>query len=421
MNQTQPNIVIVNVWHDDNKGDGGICEGLINLLKNRFPQAQLGIVSMIPSYALSYENSHRHLRRSFPDLEIAPSPFLAKDPSHSPDTYGHLRKLWNLPTTFWQLLPLFPHNHPGVRLIANADLVVSNGGQYIYTSENYFGSLFRTLRNLYPFMLARNYQVPYVLFSQSYDFCFSDRLDDKLVRNILGQAQKVFARESISLNALIKEGIPQSIIGLIPDAAFALQPNHSERVAAVLATHQLESGKFWAITVRKWQSYTDAFLDEMAILIQKAIEQQLVERIVLVAHTQGPSKGENDRLATQKLAQRLDLDAVSVIEDDLSPGELVAFYGAAELMIGTRFHSVIFALVGGTPAYAVSYAGPKTWGIMEMLEMKELCTNMSDFKADSVLEQIQTSDLNAIANALPGKIDGLRQQLDQAVASLALK
>ena len=43
MNQSR--IVIVNVWHDDNKGDGGICEGLINLLKQSFPEAKLGIVN----------------------------------------------------------------------------------------------------------------------------------------------------------------------------------------------------------------------------------------------------------------------------------------------------------------------------------------------------------------------------------------
>ncbi|MGD1921837.1 MAG: polysaccharide pyruvyl transferase family protein, partial [Pleurocapsa sp.] len=379
MNQKQPRIVIVNVWHDDNKGDGGICEGLIISLKQRWSDAELSIVSMMPYYAPVSPNAHRHLRSRFPDLKVFSSPFVSKDPSYSPDRYGHLRKLWHIPNTLWQLVGWLPQSHPALNAIANAELVISNGGQYIYTSNNYFASLFRTFRNLYPFMLAGNYRVPYVLFSQSYDFRYSDRLDDKLVRNIESQAQKVFAREQISLNALIKEGIPKNILDLIPDAAFALKPNHTEKVRSVLSKHQLEKGKFWTITVRKWGIHTDDFLEQMAVLINRAISQQLVEKIVLVAQTLVPSRGENDRLATQKLAQKLDLDAVSVIEDDLSPWELVAFYGEAELMLGTRFHSVIFALVGGTPAYAVSYAGPKTWGIMEMLDMKHLCTNMSDF------------------------------------------
>lgn len=419
MNQTRPRIVVVNMWHDDNKGDGGICEGVITLFKQSLPKAQLGVVSMLPTYAKAYHNSYRHLKQSFPDLEIAPSPFLANDPSHSPDSYRYLRRLWHLPGTLLRLLPMFAQTQSGLRLIANADLVISNGGQYIYTEPRYFDSMFRVFRNLYPLIAARIYGVPYILFSQSYDFIEGgDRLDNILVKSVFSKAKMVFARESISLDRLIKLGLSKSNLAVIPDAAFALQPKLSERVKRILAQHQLEPGKFWVITVRKWKTYTDSFLDEMAILIEQAIAKGIINRIVLVAHTQGPSPGENDCLATQKLASRIKSEAVSVNEDDLSPGELVAFYGQASLMIGTRFHSVIFALVGGTPAYAVSYAGPKTWGIMEMLGMKELCINMNDFSAAKVLADIQTVDLEAIAAQLPAKIGNLQQKLAENVNAL---
>ena len=81
-------------------------------------------------------------------------------------------------------------------------------------------------------------------------------------------------------------------------------------------------------------------------------------------------------------------------------------------MIGTRFHSVIFALVGQTPAYAVSYAGPKTWGIMKMLGIDYLCSDMNAFLASEALKSIKSANLEEITSELPKKISQLQRELE---------
>ena len=216
-------------------------------------------------------------------------------------------------------------------------------------------------------------------------------------------------------------GIEDVKLSLVPDAAFVLIPNHTSRVDLVLQSHNLHEEKFWAITVRQWSSYTESFLDQIEILINSALQKGLIEKIALVAHTQGPSQGGDDRVPTYTLSERFQTNpAVTVIDDDLTPGELVALYSQAKLMVGTRFHSVIFALVGGTPAYAVSYAGPKTWGIMKMLGIDYLCSDMSDFSASEALERIKEANLEQIAAELPTKISGLQQQLGEQFESLKI-
>jgi polysaccharide pyruvyl transferase WcaK-like protein len=413
MSIPQPRIVLVNVWHDDNKGDGGIAEGALTLLQARWPGAKLGIVSMFPEDSSSFGNAHRHLSKRFSNLEVTPSPFSNHDPSRSGETFRLLQKVWQLPVALARLLIPIKSSHPAAKLIREADLVIANGGQYLFTQEkNYLNSLFTVFRLLYPLLLARSYRVPYLLFSQSFGFHKLNRLDNWLVRSVLSASVGVWAREEISYQALVMLGIPEPLVHLIPDAAFAIQPHETDRVKALVSKYGLVSKNFWVVTVRKWRTYTESFLEEMAELIINALNLGLTQKVVLVAHTQGPSKGENDRIATMSLAELLKNEArVMLIDDDLSPSELAALYGKAQLMIGTRFHSVIFSLIGGTPAYAVSYAGPKTWGIMRMLGLENLCSDMETFSAQEALDQITSADISTIAIELPAKIDNLYQHL----------
>ena len=412
-------IVVVNVWHDDNKGDGGIAEGVLCLIRQQYPESHIGIVSMFPESAPAFQSAHRHLKSTFPDITVVPSPFLSHDPSKSGGVARLLKKIWQVPLSVLRVMLAQLSKHPAVQLVANADLVIANGGQYLFSHEGYLNSLFTVYRLLYPLLLARRCHVPYLFFSQSFGFHNYDRLDNTLVRFTLNHAVSTWAREDLSYQNLLNLGIEKAKLSLVPDAAFILQPNPTQRTDEVLKRHHLETGKFWAITVRQWKTYTESFLDEIEILIRSALQTGLIENIVLVAHTHGPSEGGDDRIPTKMLFNRFqENEQVTMIDDDLTPGELVALYSKARLMIGTRFHSVIFSLVGGTPAYAVSYAGPKTWGIMKMLGLAHLCSDMSDFSANEVLERIESTNLDEIASELPNKITHLQKDLRENFQNL---
>ncbi|MEN8445008.1 MAG: polysaccharide pyruvyl transferase family protein, partial [Cyanobacteria bacterium J06555_13] len=256
-------------------------------------------------------------------------------------------------------------------------------------------------------------------FSQSFGFHKLNRLDNALVRSTLSHAVSTWAREKISYQELLDLGVDANRIALVPDAAFVLSKQKSDRVSKLLEKYSLSPQSFWVITVRQWSTYTSSFLDEVEVFINRALSAGLTQKIVLMAHTHGPSTGGDDRIPTQQLAQRFSTQSnVVMLDDDLIPSELVAFYGEAELMIGTRFHSVIFSLVGGTPAYAVSYAGPKTWGIMKMLEMENLCSDMKDFSSGKAIASIQAENLLQVRAELPAKIKPLHQSLDDQFEQL---
>lgn len=422
MKTKHPNLVVVNAWHDDNKGDSGICEATLDLLQQHWPNANLGLVSIISEQSTAYKNAYRHLQKRFPQLTIAPSPFVFYDPIQG--TYNNVPT--QLPLALLRLLPTFKNSHPALQLIAEADLVIVNGGHYLFTYRNSLKSTGRLFRMLYPVLAAKSYGIPYIFFAQSLGSFDDPKVGDKLMKSTLNAAHGIWTREDISRQNVLKLGVNESNVKVIPDAAFALTPQKTERVQKVLSTHQLTPGKFWVVTVRQSpngteeerQAKTEYFLKEMASLIRQALNVGMVEKVALVVHVQGPYPNENDRIPTQNLSQQLTGEAVTLIDEDLSPGELSALYGEASLMLGTRFHSVIFSLIAGTPAYAISYTGPKTWGIMGMLGMQHLCADLENFSAEKALHLLQSQNLNALADQMNKKVNSLRQDLEKAIASL---
>ena len=53
-------------------------------------------------------------------------------------------------------------------------------------------------------------------------------------------------------------------------------------------------------------------------------------------------------------------------------------------MVGTRFHSVIFALNVGVPAIAIAYGGNKSRGIMKDFGLEDFVLDMNDLEYDSI-------------------------------------
>jgi colanic acid/amylovoran biosynthesis protein len=154
----------------------------------------------------------------------------------------------------------------------------------------------------------------------------------------------------------------------------------------------------------------------MAEAVRGVLREGLAERVALVAHCHGPTPHEDDRVATRALAERLQGLPVRAVEEDLAPRELVALYGRARAVVGTRFHSVIFALAAGTPAFAVSYFGPKAQGIMDMLGMSELCADTAGFRAAQALPRMRGLVEPAHRADVRERVARLRGELRHAVA-----
>mgnify|MGYP000049962602 CR=1 FL=1 len=416
-------ITIVNGWHDDNKGDSAITLGTLRVLKKRFPDARYALVSTFTEHDAFFERAYRHILSRIPKIEIygSPVPFSFIRSTSLLCKYGDaMHVLLRMLKSGLQLATGLNRNS-GARIIRVSDLVISKGGHFLYGHQACPIRWARLFEQAYPLLLAKKYRRPYVILGHSLG-PFVGKVNVYLARHILGEALHIFVREPLSYTEALQLGISEERLSIIPDLAFAISPNFSEKVRQLLIDLGLSSTKFCVFTVRQWGSTDESkrFLNEIECLIQRLLRERIVEAVVIVAQTCGPTPRENDAFPSRTLFQRLSKNGRVYLVDsdvDLSPEELAAFYSTAHFVVGTRFHSIILSALTGTPVYAISYFGPKARGIMQMLGSENFCQDINDFKCDKAFRDIKTmlSMRENIVFDLKSKVDSLRSKIEQKI------
>lgn len=404
-------IVIVYGWHDDNKGDSAIVKGSIKILRQAFPNANFVIIPI--NQALSERRAYRHLLKDFSEiLTIEQSSY----PSSKKSKLGYLKGVLKS----WFGMVFRNPTLPDLKSIASADLVVCKGGHILHTEarKTQLRAMVAMLQYAYWPVLAIRYGKPVVFLGHSLG-PFYGSIDRMIASYILRKLTAVFVREAISAKTAVKLGVPVSKIKLIPDLAFALKPLYSPAVESIIKKHGLKSGNFAVITVRQWFANQSRFIQEMAELVRGLLRESIVKKVAIVVHTTGPTFIEDDHIASRELYQLLQNENnIVLIDYDLSPEEMIALYGEAKLLVGTRFHSVIFASIAGTPAYAISYVGPKAEGIMEMMSVQHLVQDIHTFSAEKALTDIKSQDFTLWRAQIQEKVKGLHEQLEELVPLL---
>jgi colanic acid/amylovoran biosynthesis protein len=91
--------------------------------------------------------------------------------------------------------------------------------------------------------------------------------------------------------------------------------------------------------------------------------------VVLIPQVTTDYLGDDDRIVERRIAGYCGSSPLR-IDERVDFRDLKGLYSACDLMLGTRFHSVIFALTSMVPCLAIEYEH-KTRGIMRDLGLEE--------------------------------------------------
>ena len=123
----------------------------------------------------------------------------------------------------------------------------------------------------------------------------------------------------------------------------------------------------------------------------------------------GPHDHEDDRIAIETVCEKLESNSYYFVDGDWLPAELVGMYGVMEFFVGTRMHSVIFAMIDGVPTMAISYQGPKAAGIMQHI-------GFSDYVIP--IESATPERLKDMFDALVENRQAISSQINKAVSRI---
>ena len=436
-------VSLTHCYTDKNKGDAAIIVATTQLIRSIDSSAKINMFSTFGERDEQFQNEQVFISRFsdclLPGMFYSPRPvLLKKDWSRIFHFIWICLKFSLLLFTrakFIQTLFFSKLERKGFEEFLDSDIIISKGGSYITAQNSSLRQSFSLIHMLYPFLLAKRYKVPIVIFSQSLG-PVNGRFNQFLMKKALIGIEHIFLRESVCLDAYeeinsLKRSTDMSII---PDSAFYLKRDPD------LGLHDLNFEKtdfhVGLTIVDHAFKYIDS-VDEKQVRI-KNYKDSLVETIEHLIKTHGSMvhifpqvivdnshHGHNDVKISREIAQKFKEqglgDKVVYHFGDYNPMQLSNMYSKMSIFIGTRLHSVIFSLTNNIPSINIAYHGTKSQGILKsirgfekyVIEIDSITPNHLIAKVDSLI-----ADSPELKEVLSYENQRIKSELESAMVTV---
>lgn len=374
-------ILVTHVYSEDNKGDAALLSVLISDMHTQYPEAKMTILTLD-----SVRDNHKFesipVRNSF--MYYSLNRYKAKPLILFYSLHVMISTLmW---ATFYRAFRISIPTPKQVKavceLYSSSDLVLPVGGGYLRSQKKGVGSLLNVTQLLHPYVFTKIIGKPTVLYTQSIG-PFASRNEERVVRLTLNKCvEAAIIREKISMKLLKQIGVRIPLYKSV-DSGFAFNAisKYSLRGQFNIDTEQLLFG----ITARKWLNADAQTIYENA-LVQTIdhITSRYGARVVLIPQVTAEFHGDDDRIVHDRIARLVkDKAKVTSLRKRLTHAQIRQAYNDLDFLIGTRFHSVIFALISHVPAIAIEYEH-KTGGIMHDLQLDDWVVKMEEVNSESL-------------------------------------
>ena len=277
-----------------------------------------------------------------------------------------------------------------LEIMKNADAFFVKGGG-LFQSYGGVSSTYSMYFWCYHIFLAKSFRKLIYVMANSFGPYYGP-----FVKEIAGKALRccaiVTSRESLS-SRMVKDKLELDV-STYPDLAFRLETGKLNREEVFLKYNLPKDRKLVALTMRPYR-FPDAnnperaykiFKEEMAKFIHWLYENGYMA--VIVEHTLAMNSHENDAACIKDVTSKIEIMEYRLIsEKTYDCHDLKCIYSYCDYIVGTRFHSVIFAIGSGIPGIAISYAGNKSKGIMKDLGLSKYVIDINEVTSKKLEEK----------------------------------
>lgn len=234
------------------------------------------------------------------------------------------------------------------------------------------------------------------------------RLGRFLVKSALALADFRSYRDAASMHYLDSVGFARTNDRVYPDLAFslpqALVPRDSTKIRrrpVVGLGLMLYAGQY-SVHKPNMTTYHN-YLESFVILVDWLLTRGNDVRLLIGDLCDRPVVEEFKCL----LKERLPIyDASRIIDEPVeSVEQLLSHIAETDLVVATRFHSVLFSLFSNKPVVAISFHH-KVASLMSAMGLSEFCLDINCLKGDELIEKICEVERN---------VDGLRSMIRERV------
>jgi polysaccharide pyruvyl transferase WcaK-like protein len=341
-------ILIIGGWFGSrNAGDEAILLGLIRLLENRFPDAQLFAHTIDPDYTRSF---------GVQPVAAPPGPFV--------------KKAWFL-----------------ARAYSSMDLCVISGGTPIFD--------YRLMSRLFHFGVPLIAGVPMVFLGVGLKPVKSWR-GRLLFRNIFRRVRFLSVRDPEVIDHMRGMGF-DGPVHLGVDSAIVMDPAPESLAVGILASAGVDMSKpiLAVCPIMLSDDYRGHYHEPVpaarrqfaySSLAQIADQQSnLGRQVVFIPMHRVPP--DDDRVPIAAIVDRMRSQSF-LIEPPEDPQVVSALLGAADMLIGMRLHSIVLATARGVPTIGIGF-DMKVGGYMRYLGIGDYCLPIADFTFAELTDAVE--------------------------------
>ncbi len=368
-------ILVTHVFGYANKGDWMLLDSLLSSLRVAFPNAVIRGICRDP-----LEQARRFsVVEWFPQLGVSDRQGLARRIENFAGLSQGLAKFL-LPRSLRRLLRI---QVGGVQAFDDVQLIIACPGGYLEDSN------VSIITNLVHLWMGVASGAPVIMAPQSIG-PFRKPIWRYFTRRLLARTHHIAAHEEVSRETLLHDlRIQSDSCTLLPDMAY--YNRDIDRVAAhkFLADLGLKPHDFGAATVLDWYfpfsndsiAARDRYLQGFAEFA-KRFHASTGRRLLLLKQVETTAGGRGDEAAMRAVAAQAP-DSIIADMSNHRPQVMRGIIENACLFVGSRMHSVVFALQTGTPAIAIAYL-PKTWGMMAQVGLTDFICDIEEVAPDTL-------------------------------------
>lgn len=206
----------------------------------------------------------------------------------------------------------------------------------------------------------------------------SKKLNRKIAARILNKVDIITLRDDMSDVELKNLGVTKPRIVITADPAFTL--NSAVSLSGQYLTNMVgvpKGTKLCVISIRSWKKAEDAFVSKVASLCDYMADKYSIMPLFV------PMQYPLDTEISAKVLSKMKNNAY-IINRELTVPEMFSVLSEAEIVIGMRLHSLIYATTLEIPSLALVY-DPKVSAFMESLGQPDV-VNVEDFDLENAME-----------------------------------
>ncbi len=308
--------------------------------------------------------------------------------------------------------------------INKLDMVLDASG-YAYSDQRGYRQPEETMKAI---KFARDKGAKFKFMPQAWG-PFEDAETAKNVREMLQKGDGYFVRDSVSQKFMAELlSKKENEIAVYPDLAFTFPKPSAELGAGILKKLGWQGAKKLAgisPNMRVYQRVEGKGQNNDYIKKLKQVGERLLEKgyqIVLVPNEILPFEGyhPDDRFACRRLYEALDKNPdVFLVDDYHSAEEIKSVIGHAEVMVASRFHSLIFALSQGIPSLAISWSH-KYRELFKLFALEKYVVEDTGLDENQVLPKLDEllSEKEKVARQIEATLPKIREKLAEPIAAI---